>query len=700
MSILNLENCKKRKRWPKLHDFSTFCEPDCPISPTGPFRDNIRVFLQQCAEPEDYKVEGMSIWCTLLVIESKNFAVPLYIIEEDVKKSVRPFCDQCRCNGWSHNFVSRRKYHIIIPVDSEWSQKLEDGVCDLQTHLLHGLIHCNGFGHLLCINGKEGGSKYLCGREIMDLWDRICRNLRTRKITVEDVSKKRSMDLRVLYGVAYGHPWFGRWGYKFCHGSFGVTELIYIRAIEILSALELEKIIQDFSDTSQSKSMKQIIQYYRDLSPIQLIKFKDLLCFMLALKCCPCGQKKQSVTATATSKPLINVVFGKKPLVKEKCMKYRNFSSLVGTMDSRWPTRRLQYAADVIVDALKAKKDDKHCEGGMTRQDVRDEARMHIGDTGLLDYVLKSMNNVVVGKYVVRRAVNPKTRILEYSIDELGDGISPVEAKPESEAVPAQPLVPGADVNADVVYIYENVLFNYPESEIFEVATQAILDSKHFVKEWPFRDENDQLLNFTCQVMPNWNDLGAKFYRKVPPGEILVLPLHASVLELKQEAESALRDIYCVLERFVVTEIEHMEDLHDKDLLCEFFESGAEISVKGYGMDINSPLRYEGGPDNWKVKCECGACDDDGERMVECDICEVWQHTRCNGIDDANTVPQLFVCSGCCDSLQPVKAKTHQQFESSDELLMIPAAIGYRAEAAEAFYQGTNPSFPSSLSVQ
>ncbi|KAJ6684194.1 PHD FINGER PROTEIN MALE MEIOCYTE DEATH 1-RELATED [Salix viminalis] len=690
MSIPNLENCKKRKIWPKLYDFNTFCEPDCPISPTGPFRDNIRLFLQQCAEPEDYKVEGMSIWCTFLVIESKNFVVPLYTIEEDVKKSVRPFCDLCRCNGWSHNFVSKRKYHVIIPVESEWSQKLEDGVCDLQTHLLHGLIHCNGFGHLLCIKGREGGSKYLCGREIMDLWDRICANLRTRKITVEDVSKKRSMDLRLLYGIAYGHPWFGRWGYKFSHGSFGVTELIYIRAIEILRAMELEKIIQDFSDTNLSKSMKQIIHYYKDLSPIQLITFKDLLRFMLTIRSCPCVWKKQSNTSTTTSKPPINIVLRRKPLVKEKCMKYRNFGSLVGTMDSRWPTRRLQYAADVIVDALKAKKEDKHSQEGMTRQDVRDAARMHIGDTGLLDYVLKSMNNVVVGKYVVQRAVNPKTRILEYSIEEFGDGVIPVKSEPESETVLAQPHVPGADVNADVVYVYENVLFNYPESELVEVATQAILDCKHFVKEWPFRVENDQSLSIRCQVMPNWNDLEAKSHRKAPPGEIIVLPLHASVLELKQEAESALRDTYCMMERFVVIEIEHMENLDDKHLLCKLVESGAEIFVKGYGMDINSQLRYEGGSDNWKVRCECGACDDDGERMVECDICEVWQHTRCNGIHDADIVPQLFICSGCCDSLLPGKTETHQKFESSDDLLMIPAAIGYGAEVAEPFFPSLN----------
>jgi len=63
--------------------------------------------------------------------------------------------------------------------------------------------------------------------------------------------------------------------------------------------------------------------------------------------------------------------------------------------------------------------------------------------------------------------------------------------------------------------------------------------------------------------------------------------------------------------------------------------------------------------------------------MVECDICEAWQHTCCNGIDDTDTVPQLFVCSGSCDSLLPGKAKTQQQFESSAVLLMIPEANGY-----------------------
>lgn len=61
-------------------------------------------------------------------------------------------------------------------------------------------------------------------------------------------------------------------------------------------------------------------------------------------------------------------------------------------MDSRWPIKEKTgiYSRS-------------HCErieresGGMTRQDLRDAARLHIGDRGLMDHVLKEMNNVIVG---------------------------------------------------------------------------------------------------------------------------------------------------------------------------------------------------------------------------------------------------------------------------------------------------------------
>lgn len=67
----------------------------------------------------------------------------------------------------------------------------------------------------------------------------------------------------------------------------------------------------------------------------------------------------------------------------------------------------------MIVDALKEKKAaNKVDNGGMTRQEARDAARPYIGGTGLIDDVLKSMNNVLAGGYIVRRAVNTSTRVL------------------------------------------------------------------------------------------------------------------------------------------------------------------------------------------------------------------------------------------------------------------------------------------------
>ena len=71
--------------------------------------------------------------------------------------------------------------------------------------------------------------------------------VKKRKITVEDRSKKRSMDLRLLHGIAYGRPWFGRWGYKFSHDCFGVQPHHYQGAVEILSSHDLDDLVSSLS---------------------------------------------------------------------------------------------------------------------------------------------------------------------------------------------------------------------------------------------------------------------------------------------------------------------------------------------------------------------------------------------------------------------------------------------------------------------
>ncbi|XP_051141119.1 PHD finger protein MALE MEIOCYTE DEATH 1 [Andrographis paniculata] len=664
----------QRNRTPqKFFGFHSFAEPGFPASFAGAFRDNIRHFLARCAEPEHYDLGGMPIWCTFLVYESRGTVLPLYTIEEDVKQSDRPFCDYCRCAGWSHHLVTKRKYHMIIPANDEWQKSLDEGAFDLQTHLLHGLIHCNGFGHLICINGIDGGSKFITGREIMDLWDRICTALHARQISVEDLSQKHEMDLRVLYGVAYGQSWFGQWGYRFCRGSFGVKEHHYQKAIECLSSIELDQVVDDFSLAIGCTSIKQIIHHYRDMSDADLVTIRDLFRFMLSLKSTApsatfpswSGKKltfpiKRGSLKCSSGFPLKSL-----PSINEKPAKCRKFSALAANLDSRWPVRRLEHVAEVIVEALREKRTSMRGSScGMTRQEARDAARVYIGDTGLIDHVLKVMNNVIVGSYIVRRAVNRCTKVLEYTIQDLKGATTKEEFLPLPKAPDsALPLIRHSEFNvvSDVAYLYRKLLHGHSISDSVKFAVQVILYSKNFVKQWPFRDDADDSLRFICRMMMSSMDTISGIGFDILPREYVAVPLYATVGDLKLSVQKAMQDTYCMMEKMFVTEILEMEETRDEEVVFGAVESGRELSMRCCGLDMEESLRYQGGTETWTVRCKCGTSDDDGERMVACDVCETWQHTRCSGIEDSEGVPRLFVCDDCCNSLAPASRKCNYE---------------------------------------
>lgn len=482
------------------------------------------------------------------------------------------------------------------------------------------------------------------------------------------------MDLRLLHGVAYGRSWFGRWGYRFCHGSFGVKQHNYERALDVLSSLELDQVIDDFSLSNGGTHIKQMIHHYRDRTNTDLVTVRDLLRFLLTVKSRSPTARYAPCSATFPSWPRKELAFHTPikrcslkfstrlgvrscPFGKEKKpVKCRKFSSLAANLDSRWPVRRLEQVAEVIVKALEEKRalnDVGSC--GMTRQEARDAARLHIGDTGLIDHVLKVMNNVIVGKYIVMRAVNRSTKILEYNIQDLE---GETEVYP-SKVIDSFSVGPGMrSVFSDVAYVYKNVLMGYPESDdSVRSSVQVVLHSKHFVKEWPFTDEDDDSLRFICRLTVSSVDINADFSSDFLPRECVVVPLYATLGDLKIAVENAMRDTYCVMENMVVMEILEMEGVEDEEVLFGMIESGGEIWARGYGLDLKSDLRYEGGTENWTVRCKCGARDDDGERMVACDVCEAWQHTRCSGIEDAEAVPRFFVCDACCSSLAPMQMR-------------------------------------------
>lgn len=68
------------------------------------------------------------------------------------------------------------------------SSKGGTGTASSRGHLLHGVVHLNGYGHLVGLHGFEGGSDFVSGHQIMDLWDRICSALHVRYIDLYAVT--------------------------------------------------------------------------------------------------------------------------------------------------------------------------------------------------------------------------------------------------------------------------------------------------------------------------------------------------------------------------------------------------------------------------------------------------------------------------------------------------------------------------------
>ncbi|KAJ8478580.1 hypothetical protein OPV22_022307 [Ensete ventricosum] len=297
------------------------------IAPSGPFRHCVRYFIARRARVAPPALPRLRTW--RMASRVGDTAVDLDVVEEDVARSRRIYCDHCRIVGWSTNPVCSTRYHFIIRNESSPSSSYEHHPCrhcgtrrrfselrcstcnyeptsiDLEdwaslqledpTHLLHGVVHANGYGHLLRVNGREGGSKNLTGCDLMEYWDRLCKLLNVRKISLMDVSKKHGMEFRLLQAVTAGQPWYGNWGYQFGAGSFGHTTEAYRKAVDALSSTPLP------DDRSLSTQLQKTIALYAFLSPQRLKTLRDLFCFITQqIKDCY-GEK--NLGADATEKP-------------------------------------------------------------------------------------------------------------------------------------------------------------------------------------------------------------------------------------------------------------------------------------------------------------------------------------------------------------------------------------------------------------
>ena len=138
-------------------------------------------------------------------------------------------------------------------------------------------------------------------------------------------------------------------------------------------------------------------------------------------------------------------------------------------------------------------------------------------------------------------------------------------------------------------------------------------------------------------------DQQPEFFRQPPPAEEVFVPAGSSMVTVKRAVEEAFCKIYCMFEVWSVGAMSNFK------LETPVLESPCEkiIEVRGHMFRPELELRHSGGIEDWEVLCSCGTRDDDGARMLCCDSCSVWMHTRCAGFRDDMEVPSFFQCSHC-----------------------------------------------------
>ncbi|EEF42555.1 PHD finger protein At1g33420 [Ricinus communis] len=658
-----LKRPKRNRVTANLYDFFTF--PEAAVADEErPFRDNIKHFLSRHARvtypPPLFPC--LLTWQIVFrvgdLVEEPDLSpvvVLLDIVEEDVTRTTTAtrsaYCNQCRVIGWSEHPVCTKRYHFMIRATSssssskctkcnnlldlsdsrcKWchsapsSDDIDEWICSQfedNSHLLHGVVHSNGFGHLLRVNGREGGSDILTGYHIMDFWDRLCATLRVRKVSVMDVSRKYGIEYRLLCAITKGHSWYGDWGYEFGRGSYALTSDSYNEAVKTISNVPLAPIL--FQRRRPRTHLQAVIAFYQSLSDLEVLTLKDLCSFMLRL----IHQTNESLLPKATLK------------------KIRSSTSNVLCAWTRNDVECVQQAMIRVLVAASGENNwvSRHALKGVMCKRASPE---------LLDYCLKYLGGkLAANSMVVQARCNPNTCDAEYRLAPLsfmhcGDRLDKVYPSKE-------------DIKCDLKFLLDSLLdrettVNYgphvTRESVIDAATK-LLDCKQFVKDYRPKKmvvNNPVSINIMCHVELSEQP---KDDPAIPP-ELIILPLNATVADLKREASKAFQEVYAMFRRFEAQELPEYGCLEDSVTLKFLVGTSGSVKIKGTcpSKQTLSHFRMERGMERWTVDCPCGAKDDDGEKMLACDTCGVWQHTRCAGIDNSDTIPSMFVCLRCMNA--------------------------------------------------
>ncbi|TKY49871.1 PHD finger protein [Spatholobus suberectus] len=663
---MNERRLKQKRRVITDHcDFLSF--PTAEFSIGKPFRSSVRRFLSHHTHltlPSSLS-PTLVTWQMLLQLKSfdgelglSSTKMALDIIEENVIRTRSSiYCIQCRLFGWSEHPVCRKRYHFIIRADSSEPfqrpcsrcanpvQLTEASRCKCcnsaitineiedwlylqieynNTHLLHGVVHSNGYGHLLTLNGREGGSKFLSGSDIMGFWDRLCVALSVRKVGVMDFSRKFGLEYRLLHAITNGCSWYGNWGYEFGTGSYALTQDVYQKAVKTLSSLPLPSLL--VQGRGARTRLQSVIFLYQSLATTALETIQDLFCFLLTFISKP---HKILMTKTSQEHPSTNTC-------NVLCAWTRN------------DVEKVQQAIVEVLLALGASKE----ENWVSWRALKGAVSKGAASLDLVDYGLKHLGGKLAPNgMVVFSRCNPISNAVEFRLGLLSnalDGSSAISSHPSEEQV-----ISDFRFLIDSIVCPDKMASNAPQivRKLVADSVTKILDCKQFVKDY----KPEKVAAGLHPAIRLWCSVELSDQPRdppTPPPELIILRVNATLDDLKSAVTSVFQEVYVMYKKFQAEKLPEFGSVDDSYTLKFLLGTSGSVRIQGtcptkYGL---SRFRMEKGTEAWKVDCPCGAKNDDGERMLECENCGVWQHNRCTGIDDSDDIPLHFVCLRCIDS--------------------------------------------------
>ncbi|KAE8673926.1 peroxidase 47-like [Hibiscus syriacus] len=414
----------------------------------------------------------------------------------------------------------------------------------------------------------------------------------------------------------------GEWGCGFGTGSFALTVDSYKSAVETLSSLPLSIfLLQELKPNTQ---LQDVISFYQSLSKSKLVNMKDLFRFLMKL--IHDARKSTSRVGDPTFK------------------RQRTSSSW-----SRADVARVEEAMFRVLRAVSGSNwvSSRSLRGAVCR----------VASPALLENCLMELRGKVSAEgRVVNARRNPDSGSLEYRLEPRNFS---ARTSGNDTCVPNCP--PCEEIlKQDLKFLYQSILHPQTMSicspdEIRNLAissAEKLLDCKQFVKHYKnetLSSGNGDLICISCKLELTDQH---KEVAPDPPAELVVLPVKATVSDLKIEALKVFQEVYLAFRRLQAEELVGFGGVEDSTQVKLLIGStgSARLRVRCPGKVGVSKYRLERGMERWTVECKCGAEDDDGERMLACDVCGVWQHTKCSGTKDSEAVPAKFVCNRCIQS--------------------------------------------------